>query len=677
MEFTKFRNAMQSHMKKMLDGQNVLFVTDIDKDKLWNMYLDSFPAGINEVFRARREYDCSCCRSFIKAFGNVVAIKDNKVISIWDFIVGDNKYQPVIDALSAYIHSVPISGVFITKESKFGTVKNHEQLEDGTVRTWDHLYIELPKKFVLKSNETVGTVAGELNSTKAVFQRSLEEISKDSLESVLDIIGQNSLYKGEEWKAVLEKFLTLHNEYKGLKPSLKENFCWKKSQEVGGVIGKIRNHSIGVLLTDITNGIDIDEAVRRYERIVAPTNYKRPKAIFTEKMINQAEQTITELGYTNSTGRKFAIADDVAINNVLFSDKDVIKLSNSVFDELRQESVVSPKAFGKIEEISIDRFITDVLPRTSKIEVLFENRHLPNLVSLIAPKNPDSPTMFKWNNGFSWAYNGNISDSMKQRVKNAGGNVDGVLRFSLQWNENLDNDNDFDAHCIEPNGNRIYFGNKKVKHRSSGVLDVDIMTPNGKIAVENITWTDKNRMGEGKYEFYVHNYSHRGGRSGFSAEIEYEGQIYSYSYNKELRHREFVPVAFIDFNKETGIKFIKTLDNSVSSRQEWGINTNNFHVVSVCMYSPNYWDLQTRIGNKHYFFMIKDCVNSTRPNGFFNEFLKEELLEHKRVFEALGGKMKVENSQDQLSGLGFSSTQRNSIICRVSGHITRTIKITF
>jgi dTDP-4-dehydrorhamnose 3,5-epimerase-like enzyme len=91
--------------------------------------------------------------------------------------------------------------------------------------------------------------------------------------------------------------------------------------------------------------------------------------------------------------------------------------------------------------------------------------------------------------------------------------------------------------------------------------------------------------------------------------------------------------------------------------------------------SPNHWDGQP-VGNKHYFFMIDGCQNNGTARGFFNEFLKEELNQHRKVLEMVGSKMKI-SGDEQLSGLGFSSTAKNTLVCRVKGSFTRTLKIVF
>ena len=75
--------------------------------------------------------------------------------------------------------------------------------------------------------------------------------------------------------------------------------------------------------------------------------------------------------------------------------------------------------------------------------------------------------------------------------------------------------------------------------------------------------------------------------------------------------------------------------------------------------------------------MLDNCVNPNKARGFYNEFLRNELTPERKVFEMLASKMKCEETNDQLSGLGFSSTQRNSVLCKVSGSFNRVIKIKF
>lgn len=688
--FKDFVKAIQKNLQQMSKDSSRLFTVNVDTEELYNLYLDSFPAGTNEIYRERREYDCSCCRHFIRDVGNVVSIKNGELHTIWGINpVSDDKYNVVAAALDAYVKQKAVLGVFLKKEKRIGTPENREMLPTGKINKYEHFFVDLPEICIFK--ECYGhTLEGDLSQfrdVRNVFKRSLDEISKEAVDTVLELIAQNSLYKGAEWKKQLTEFKNYQKEYGKLTDEQKELWIWEKSIAAGAVIGKIRNHSIGTLLVNISEGMDLDLAVRKYEQIVAPVNYKRPKAIFTKKMLEDAKKTITELGYMDSLQRRFATLDDITVNNILFSNKDAAKRitgAMDLFDEMEQDVAIDPKRFSKVEEISAEDFIKNVLPVAKELEVYLENKHIQNMVSLIAPEVAAAKTMFKWNNGMSWAYTGNITDSdIKENVKAAGGSVAGVVRFSIQWNDKDGKDNsDLDAHCIEPKGGEhIYFGCRK-SLRTRGELDIDITQPvdqcrasNG-VAVENITYPSKEYMIPGTYKFFVNQFAYRGSQ-GFKAEIEVNGEIHSYEYNAPVRGN--VDVAEVILDQSGNFKVVDKLPGNCAtiSKDVWGIKTLQFTPVSVVCYSPNYWDEQKGIGHQHLFFMLKDCINPEEPNGYYNEFLKPELEQHRRVFEALGSKAHVKDVDDQLSGVGFSLTKRNDLIIKVKGATERVLKVKF
>ena len=685
-EFMFLKKKLYEHFNEMQKESNRLFEVDVDKDELWNTYLDSFSAGTNKIFRERREHDCSCCRQFIKNIGAAVVIKNNQMHTIWELDVKNTIYQPVCDALDSFVKAHAVKDIYTTKIPKIGTDYNFEEI-NGKAYRWDHFFLKLPDKFVNKTDRSNEEIKGEFRDTKNVFKRSLDEISMDALDTILELISTNTLYKGEEWKGVLTQFKEYKNEYDKLMSDFERDlYAWEKSVSAGMAIGRIRNHSIGTLLTNVSEGMDLDTAVKKYEQIVAPANYKRPKAIFTKRMLEDAKKTITELGYMDSLQRRFANLNDITVNNVLFSNKSAAKRmigADDIFGQMERDTVVNPKKFSKVEEISAQDFIDKVLPTAKEIEAFVENKHEKNFVSMIAPVNPDAKTMFKWNNGLSWAYSGNITDSdMKQNVKAAGGNVDGILRFSIMWNEGQNDNSDLDAHCKEPDGNEIYFGNcrKPSVSKCGGQLDIDITHPMeqmvGKPSVENITWADMSRMKPGVYKFFVNQYAARGSK-GFKAEIEFNGEIFAFEYNSPVSGNVQVAEVTLDENGNFSIKEKLSGSSSISSREIWNVNTNQFVPVSVISYSPNYFDEQDGIGHRHLFFFLKDCVNSEEPNGFYLEFLDNDLMKHKRVFEALGAKCHVENTDDQLSGIGFSMTKRADLVVKVKGATERVMKIKF
>lgn len=703
--FKDFVKAIQKNLQQMSKDSSRLFTVNVDTDELYNLYLDSFPAGTNEIYRERREYDCSCCRHFIRDVGNVVSIKNGELHTIWGVDpVSEDKYDVVAAALDAYVKQKAVSGVFLKKEKRIGTPENREMLPTGKINKYEHFFVDLPEICIFK--EYYGhTLEGDLSQfrdIRNVFKRSLDEISKEAVDTVLELIAQNSLYKGAEWKKQLTEFKNYQKEYGKLTDEQKELWIWEKSIAAGAVIGKIRNHSIGTLLVNIAEGMELDTAVRKYEEIVAPANYKRPKAIFTKKMLEDAKKTISELGYMDSLQRRFATLDDITVNNILFSNKDAAKRiagAMDLFDEMEQDVAIDPKKFSKVEEISVEDFIKNVLPVAKELEVYLENKHERNMVSLIAPEDKEAKTMFKWNNGFSWAYTCNITDSdITQRVINAGGRVDGCLRFSHSWNySSMRNASLMDLHVFMPGSNQavVYKNGKEIhdnygnyhrvgwNHRnellSGGVQDVDYVdpAPNGYVPVENITFPSIDKLKEGVYTFKIHNWKHRfPTQGGFKAELAFNGEVYRFVHKEPLENKEWVTIAKLEL-KNGYFNIVEMAETDTDQKDMWGLRTNQFVPVSVVCYSPNYWDEQKGIGHQHLFFMLKDCINPEEPNGYYNEFLKPELEQHRRVFEALGAKAHVKDVDDQLSGVGFSLTKRNDLIVKVKGATERILKIKF
>lgn len=686
-EFLKFKQKIQEQFNNISKEQ--LFTVEVDKDLLWQTYLNSFPEGTNPMYRERTEYDCNCCKQFIRRVGNVVAIIDNKFVSIWDITI-DNFFQEVTNQMSKFIKSKVIENLFRATEQHAGTDKSNEIGEDGKVRTWNHLYVKIPNNFVIKGVD-IGAFLGNSRANKEVFKRSMEEITLESAETILELIEQNSLYRGAEHKGIVELFIKHKKIYNKTLPQEKDNYCWATSVILGGA-GRIRNTVIGTLLEEISFGDDLDKAVKSFESKVAPANYKRPTALITKGMIEQAQKKVEELGIENSLLRRHAIIDDITINNVLFANRDVKKTKN-VFDELKKDVAVNIKNFDKVEEVDIETFIKNILPKANSIELLVENKHTPNFVTLVAPVHKDAPNILKWDNNFSWSYNGEVADSnIREAVKAKGGRVDGVFRFSHSWNHRKRNASLMDLHVFMPgsdikvgnpvnniygNGERVGWNNRK-HLKSLGVQDVDYTDPApvGYIPVENTTFPYLDRMPEGTYICKIHNWQLRQPtQGGFCAEIEFNNQIFTYEYDKPLGDKEWITVAEVTLkNGEFSIKH--HLPESNTSKNIWNIETQKFIPVTMVMNSPNYWD-GNETGNKHYFFMLQDCKIPGQVRGFYNEFLNNELMPHRKVFEMLSSKMKVEESDQQLTGIGFSSTIKNSILCKVTGSFSRTIKLIF
>lgn len=679
MDFKIFSEEQQKHAKEMFERSTILYSTKIDRDEIFEVYLDSYRPEDNKMFRERREMDCSCCRSFIRQAGGVVAIEDGKLITLWDFEPSDEKYKPMVKAMREYVKSKPIEGVFYFEDKSVGTKISRERLESGEVIEWNHFFLgDIPSKFICKD---FAKIKGEKQTERDLLEKFLR-IDKEHVENVLGLIEDNNLYKGENYVHPLNKLNLINRKILNSNEKEKDIELWEWSSVLTPMECRLINTTLGELLQNLQRGDGIEVAVKKYEDMVAPENYKRAKPIFTARQKEMAIKTIQELGYKDSLRRRYGKFNDLNVRNALFLNreaKESLDLIDNIFDNMdkKTSNAFDKNSLENLPSITLREFLEERMSKANSIEMLFENKLRKNLVSLLTSVEPEAKSMFKWNNNFSWNYNGDLAgaSTLKENVKKAGGDVEGFLRFSLQWNDGeIYNKNDFDAHCIMDDTHRLFFGTP-MKRIKGGVLDVDIISPKkGVPAVENITFETEEKLESTKYDFFVKNFDRFESEEGFNAEIEIDGVIYEYHYDKPLRGEERVQVATV-IKKGDGYEVIHHLPNSKSSVETWGISTNKFVEVKAITNSPNHWG-ENKVGSKHIFFMLKGCRNNDKASPFYNEFLNDELVgENRRFMEALRSELRVEDNLDgeQLSGLGFLTSEREEIILKIDGQITKVI----
>lgn len=662
-DFSKFGRLVDSNLMSMSVGE--LFEVNISPDELWQAYLAAFPPGSNEVYRKRTEHDCSCCRNFVKNVGNVVSLSNGQVLTVW---VGhellEYPYDMVAQRMDALVRDLPITRVFRTKEIKYGNMFTREYTgtspsgDAQSVKTWHHFHGTID---LAHQSSTPDKASGELLMAKGVFERGLRELTLAAFDTVLEHIDHEHqpLYRGAEFRAAVAGFRELQQRFDALGDPLKENhFVWLNAHLP---IAKFKNTAIGVLVEDLSQGMDEDRAVRAFESKVAPTNYKRPTAVITKSMVDDAMKTIKGLGLEDSLQRRYAKLSDITVNNVLWVDVEARQsMMRSPLENALMEAAVTraPKKVSA-SSIGIDEFMRDVLPTVTSMEMMVKGSQLSNLVSLTAPVHPDCITLFKWGNDFAWSYDGNITDSnIKERVKQAGGNVtNAALRVSLAW-FNFD---DLDIYVTEPNGNIICFHNKDGKQD----VDMNAGSNRSRTPVENVSWTP-NKLRDGEYEVQVNQYFKRETiDDGFQIEIENQGRLYHLSYAPAVKGRVDVCTITVTNGAIEKIEPAKNIVGGGFSQEKWGIKTETMVRVETLLHSPNFWDGQ-QIGNKHWIFALQGCRNPDPTRGIYNEFLVPELDKHRKVFEVLGDKTKCPRSEEQISGLGFSR-HGETVTVRVKG----------
>lgn len=266
-----------------------------------------------------------------------------------------------------------------------------------------------------------------------------------------------------------------------------------------------------------------------------------------------------------------------------------------------------------------------------------------------------------------------------ERVKKAGGSVDGAMRVSLSWH----NYDDLDLHMFEPGAHGYHIHFRQKASALGGVLDVDMNAGCGttRVPVENISYRNLPKT-DGRYDVYVCNWARReSSNPTFEVEVEINGERTLLSGKNNEPHTitrdgyKLIPVCtIVKRGSSISVESDRKTANVASSTVFWSLNKDSFVPVKMLIPSPNHWG-DNGVGNKHYFFLLRNCFRpeEDQPRGFYNEFLRPELFEHRVAMETLSSKLLVPTGIDQLSGIGISDTSTTQAVVRVQ-HKTGEIK---
>lgn len=666
--FSQLKTFLDKRQQELFDiatltGNPVLTMrVESEHGSLSQHYVESWPPEANQVFRERREMDCNADRHYIRNIGNICVYDANGVKqSLWNAENDLTGAPAVLYANMRKAFTTDITGVFALDISKVGSLPNVDNYDLNIM--WDHFYLEVPAEYVMEGG--VAAYKGSVETARAVLERNHTELSIEHARTILELIDatdETQLYRGEQYRSGLIGLIQF------LETELTEDFLWREAVKMRGK-ANFRNNPVGQLLVNLSEGMEDTVALKKYYDMVDPTKFNHSQTLLTPAMKKRAAEAIKELGYEESIHRRPAVATDINVNDVLFSAA-VTNDAGDILDMLVPDTTT--EVDGNATDIGIEDFIAQVLPKITSMEAYFDNDLKPNAMTLVAPKFPDAPVITQWDNGFSWAYAGGITDSgMKEKVKKAGGKTEGALRISLGWH----NADDLDLHLRQVGRSVLYHGTRRWK---GGTLDVDMNAGsrmNSVDPVENIIFQSLDQLRGTTFEVSVRQYSCRTRNNpGFYLEVETSEGVRTYKHEGVVSGHNHVLSISVDNKGNISFTDVYQCDNAPTEVQ--GVKTKSYQNVSLMMLSPNHWGDNTK-GNKHYFFILDDMENKEPVRGIFNEFLCDELKPHRKTMQHLGHALRSQPSPDQLSGLGFSSTKRETLNVRVRGEINRSYNIKF
>lgn len=425
--------------------KDVILFRVAPKESMVDTYLNAF----NEL--TRQQYNCNCCKHFLRRYGTAVYIdRTGEIHSIvWDPDSAVGRFKPIVAALKDAVEKgtvIDVVRALITDSVRYEAMNMMTLgIAESCEGMYHHLHADICTKYVkiLPPTISMETIKDEFTSAERTFKR----WSSDTIDTAYTLAKLGKLAK-EDAKDRFNLFKQMYEDVINTKHELHKyhkicNYAIQYHDFLYGFIGTVD----GALLDDISEGYDVNICITRYNNKMDPLNYKRPTAAPTERLVEEAEKLIADLGLKDSLDRRIARFDE--IKRFLWKCPEKVKEESAgVFASVKTKDS-KPKQEFKIDlsrsttKITLKKFMREVCPRTTKMSIELKVGYRYPFCAFVTEAHEGSKPIIKWDDPENrnpinmYCYNGG-SSCRDFNVVNGYVEVLGIATFPDDLNKDED-----------------------------------------------------------------------------------------------------------------------------------------------------------------------------------------------------------------------------------------------
>lgn len=434
-----FKEANKKHMSYLMSeyevGNGCLLMS---RNQLFSTWLNSIDQ------EKRQTYHCRACKSFIDGIGAMLYIHP-ETYEVEPFAlppVDENTPKDWVRSYSILREELKRSNSLMIPREDHAKIANWfgspESIVEGKGH-FTHLYAFMPENELRQwLIEYLPEATGFGHTEVKIMLDWFETIEKTDFDAII-----KDDVKNNDWDN-LELFKQIKTNMRNSSID-RRIYARYNLAKTGLHLLRLRNSSIGQLVTNISNGDSVEVALNKYKKMVDPLYYKRPTKLPTDREFEKSVAFLESKGWDKFLPLRLAMFDELELDWVKPEEAPVAKTGGGVFDRLREKREAKKPAdkktvFNTPSSISIRGFIQDILRGNDQIHGLRYISDYAYVGGISVPVDEGASAIFKdGDSTVYWQYN-DCTPWKQTPYYDLGNNpaVDGVaIRKSRQYDNEI------------------------------------------------------------------------------------------------------------------------------------------------------------------------------------------------------------------------------------------------